>query len=604
MMALLNGSRSSAGVLRGKRKSRNGRSAVILCRDWRVAGGPSRDGSTSRDCLEYSKPHNAGAHSAGADRGLGDRHARRHVDRFRPVPGRRRERRHRRLSRQALRHDHRARRLSRPARRQGADRLDLPYPRHQRLYPALAGDPGGVARYHDCRRIHAVLAGGSSAQGQAAAGLQAQHGGADRVRQRGARLARLQLRAADAHAHPYGSGRRPDLAVGGRLCRRMGTPHEHGGERTMSPRARPRPRRDLPKGDGMPSERQVVFWLAALAVIVLLLWLLSQILLPFVAGAAIAYLLTPVTDRFERLGVNRLAAALSMITLVVMAIVLLILLVAPILGGQLSSFIDNIPGYVTRLQSLLSEPSRPWLQKILGASFSADKSVGDLVTQGVGWLTTFLQSLWSGGRALFSLFSLVVVTPVVAFYLIYDWHRMIHTADGWVPVNQRETVRRLAREIDAAIAGFVRGQTAVCLILGSFYAVALTLSGLNFGLLIGLISGVITFIPYVGSMTGLILALGVAVAQFWPDYSSILMVLGIFLVGQFLEGNLLAPKLVGESVGLHPVWLIFALLAFGYLFGFVGLLVAVPLAATIGVLARFALQRYQASSLYTGEPPG
>ncbi len=354
----------------------------------------------------------------------------------------------------------------------------------------------------------------------------------------------------------------------------------------------------------MPSERQVIFWLAALAAIVLLLWLLSQILLPFVAGAAIAYLLTPVTDRLERLGVNRLAGALSIITLVVMAIVLLILLVAPILGGQLSSFIDNLPGYVTRLQSLLSDPSRPWLQKILGASFSADKSMGDLVAQGVGWLTTFLQSLWSGGRALVSLFSLVVVTPVVAFYLIYDWHRMVRSADSWVPVNQRETVRQLAREIDAAISGFVRGQTAVCLILGSFYAVALTLSGLNFGLLIGLISGIITFIPYVGSMTGLILALGVAVAQFWPDYSSILMVLGIFLLGQFLEGNLLAPKLVGESVGLHPVWLIFALLAFGYLFGFVGLMVAVPLAATIGVLGRFSLQRYQASSLYTGEPPG
>src|ERR1700690_1540183 len=393
----------------------------------------------------------------------------------------------------------------------------------------------------------------------------------------------------------------------------MGASHEHDGGRTVSPRARPHPRRDLPKGDGMPSERQVVFWLAALAVIGVVLWLLghvllpwvrSQILLPFVAGGAIAYLLTPITDRLERLGVHRLAAALSTITLVGMAVVLLILLVAPILGGQLSSFIDNIPGYVTRLQSLLSDPSRPWLQKILGASFSADKAMGDLVAQGVGWLSTFLQSLWSGGRALVSLFSLVVVTPVVAFYLIYDWHRMIRTADSWVPLQQRETVRQLAREIDAAIAGFVRGQTAVCLILGSFYAVALTLSGLNFGLLIGLISGVITFIPYVGSMTGLILALGVAVAQFWPDYSSILMVLGIFLVVQFLEGNLLAPKLVGESVGLHPVWLIFALLAFGYLFGFVGLLVAVPLAATIGVLARFALQRYRASSLYTGEKSG
>jgi predicted PurR-regulated permease PerM len=370
----------------------------------------------------------------------------------------------------------------------------------------------------------------------------------------------------------------------------------------MAARSKPRPPAAPPIGGGMTFERQVAFWLLLFLLLVLLLWLLSEILLPFVAGAAIAYLLTPVTDRLERLGVNRLAAALTIIGLVVMAIVVVILLVAPILGGQLSSFFDNIPGYVARLQSLLSDPSRPWLQKILGASFSADKSIGDLVTQGVGWLTAFLKSLWSGGRALVSLFSLVVVTPVVAFYLIFDWHRMIRTADGWIPVNQRATVRQLASEIDAAIAGFVRGQTAVCLILGSFYAVALSLTGLNFGLLIGLISGVITFIPYVGSMTGLILALGVAVAQFWPDYSSILIVLGVFLVGQFLEGNLLAPKLVGESVGLHPVWLIFALLAFGYLFGFVGLLVAVPLAATIGVLVRFALRRYRESSLYTGEP--
>jgi len=370
----------------------------------------------------------------------------------------------------------------------------------------------------------------------------------------------------------------------------------------MAARAKRLPQVEPPKYGAMTFERQVAFWLVIFAVLVLMLWLLSEILLPFIAGAAIAYLITPLTDRMEKLGVSRLAAALLIISVVVMAIMLIILLVAPIFVDQLWSFIANIPGYVTRLQSLISDPSRPWLQKILGAGFNADKSIGDLMTQGVGWLTAFLKSLWSGGRALVSLFSLVVVTPVVAFYLIYDWHRMIRTADSWVPVQQRDTVRRLAREIDAAISGFVRGQTAVCLILGSFYAVALTVSGLNFGLLIGLISGVITFIPYVGSMTGLILALGVAVAQFWPDYTSILIVLGIFLVGQFVEGNLLAPKLVGESVGLHPLWIIFALLAFGYLFGFVGLLVAVPLAATIGVLARFALQRYRESALYTGEP--
>jgi predicted PurR-regulated permease PerM len=347
-------------------------------------------------------------------------------------------------------------------------------------------------------------------------------------------------------------------------------------------------------------QRQAVFWIAAFVIIVLLLWLLSDILLPFIAGLAIAYLATPLTDRLERWGMGRLAAALLMITLVVLAFVVLILLIAPILGGQLTAFIGNIPAYVARVQSLIGDPNVPWLKKLIGENFDANKSISDLVGQGVGWLTTFLRSLWSGGRALVSLFSLIVVTPVVAFYLVYDWHRMVAKVDSWIPVQHRATVRGLANEIDMAISGFVRGQTAVCLILGSFYAVALTVTGLNFGLLIGLVSGIITFIPYVGSMTGLILSVGVAVAQFWPEWTWIAVVLGIFLVGQFVEGNILAPKLVGKSVGLHPVWLIFALLAFGYLFGFVGLLVAVPLAATFGVLARFALRRYLASELYSG----
>jgi predicted PurR-regulated permease PerM len=380
----------------------------------------------------------------------------------------------------------------------------------------------------------------------------------------------------------------------------MGAPHQFDGCKTLSPRSPIRSRRKPALDQGM-IEYHLIFWLIVLALVVLALWLLSEILLPFVAGLAIAYLLTPLTDRLERLGINRLAAAFIIIAIFVLALVYLILLVAPIVGSQLTSFIDSVPGYVTTLQALLGDPSWPWLQKLLGAGFSADKSIGDLMTQGVGWLTTFLRSLWSGGRALVSIFSLVVVTPVVAFYLIYDWHRMVKSVDGWIPVQHRETVRELAREIDAAISGFFRGQTAVCLILGSFYAVALTFTGLNFGLLIGIISGLITFIPYIGSMTGLILSLGVAVAQFWPAYGLIVIVLGIFLVGQFIEGYVLAPKLVGESVGLHPVWVIFALLAFGYLFGFVGLLVAVPLAATIGVLTRFALRRYLQSALYTGE---
>jgi len=351
----------------------------------------------------------------------------------------------------------------------------------------------------------------------------------------------------------------------------------------------------------MPLQRQVIFWLAALAVFILLLWLLSGILLPFVAGLAIAYLLAPLTDRLVKLGLNRMVAALLIIAVVVLAFILVILLVAPLIGGQLASLIEAIPGYITKLQKLISDQSLPWLQSLLGSGLSPDKSFGDLVTQGMGWITTFLKSLWSGVQALVQLFSLIVVTPVVAFYLLYDWHRMLRAVDGWIPRRQRDTVHQLAREVDATISGYVRGQTAVCVVLGLFYAIALTLSGLKFGLLIGLISGAITFIPYVGSLTGLVLSVGVAVAQFWPQYVPVVIVLGIFLVGQFLEGNVLSPKLVGESVGLHPVWVIFALLAFGYLFGFVGLLVAVPVAATIGVLCRFALGRYLESSFYTGE---
>lgn len=352
----------------------------------------------------------------------------------------------------------------------------------------------------------------------------------------------------------------------------------------------------------MGLRRQMTFWVVALALFLAALWLLRGILLPFVAGMAIAYLLDPLAKRLERLGVSRLLATVLIVTLFVLAFVLLILLIAPILADQLWALIARLPDYVQRLQALVTDPNLPWLRKIVGEGFAENSSLGDLVKEGAGWLTAFLRSLWSGGQALVSIFSLIVVTPVVAFYMLYDWDRMIAAVDRWIPVNHRATVRALAREINLAIAGFVRGQAGVCLILGSYYAVALTLTKLNFGFLIGFVSGLITFIPYVGSMTGLVVGGSVAIAQFWPDVTPIIMVIGIFLVGQFIEGYVLAPKLVGESVGLHPVWLMFALFAFGSLFGFVGLLLAVPLAAAVGVLARFALRQYLASPLYTGEP--
>ena len=222
-----------------------------------------------------------------------------------------------------------------------------------------------------------------------------------------------------------------------------------------------------------------------------------------------------------------------------------------------------------------------------------------------GWIASLLGSIWSGGVAFVNLISLLVVTPVVAFYMLLDWDRMVATVDKWLPREHVETIRGLAREIDEALAGFVRGQGTVCIILASFYASGLSLSGLNFGVLIGIISGLISFVPYVGSITGFVLAGGVALIQFLPDgeWLMISIVLAIFVMGQFLEGNFLSPKLVGERVGLHPVWLMFALFAFGLLLGFVGLLLAVPLAAAIGVLLRFALKTYMGSPLYVGEHP-
>jgi predicted PurR-regulated permease PerM len=351
----------------------------------------------------------------------------------------------------------------------------------------------------------------------------------------------------------------------------------------------------------MSFERQLAFWLATFVVIILMLWLLSEILLPFVAGMVIAYLLDPLTNRLERIGVNRRFAAFLIVGVFVFIFVALLVVLVPLLASQLYALIANIPAYVARLYTLALSVDVPWLREMLGSG-DASKTFNDVVREGAGWLAAFLRSLWSGGRSLISLLSLIVVTPVVAFYLISDWPRIVATVEQWIPLKNRELVHSLFAEIDAAIAGFVRGQSGVCLILGSYYALSLSVVGLNFALLIGLLAGLISFIPFVGSISGLLLGIGVAIAQFWPEWTPIVTVLVIFMVGQFVEGYILAPKFVGENVGLHPVWLMFAMFAFGYLFGFVGLLVAVPVSAALGVLLRFALRNYRASTIYTGEP--
>jgi predicted PurR-regulated permease PerM len=340
-----------------------------------------------------------------------------------------------------------------------------------------------------------------------------------------------------------------------------------------------------------------------LAALIAAVALLREVLLPFVASMVLAYLLDPLATRLERLGMNRLIATLAIVGLFIVGIVALIVLTAPIIVSELAYFVDNFPLYVRQLQGLATDPNRPWLSKIIGEGLGhAEQSLGELTTLATSWLGAFLRSVWSGGRALISVFSLLVVTPILACYLIYDWHRMIAVVDNWVPPAQRDTVRTLAREIDDTIGGFVLGQGALCLILGLFYAVALSLIGLNHGFLIGMAAGLISFVPYLGSLTGLLVSTCVAVAQFWPNWTFILTVPAIFFIGQTLADYVLSPFFVGRRVNLNPVWVMFALFAFGYLFGFVGLLIAVPLAAAIGVLMRFALRQYYASPLYAADP--
>ncbi|MFN7089840.1 MAG: AI-2E family transporter [Allorhizobium sp.] len=347
--------------------------------------------------------------------------------------------------------------------------------------------------------------------------------------------------------------------------------------------------------------RQVFFWLVTLAIFVAFLMLFSSILLPFIAGMALAYFLDPVADRLERIGLSRLMATVVILVSFVVVFVLSLMIIIPVLASQLNEFIQRVPAYVTQLQTFIATSNAAWLPDwVDGQMGTIRENFTRYLSEGVGFLGTLVEQIWNSGKALLDIASLLVVTPVVAFYLLLDWDRMIEKVDSWVPRHQLGTVRRLATELDSTIAGFVRGQGSLCLILGIFYAIALSAAGLNFGLLIGFFTGMISFIPYVGSTVGLLLSLGVALVQFWPDFIWVGVIAGIFFFGQFIEGNILQPKLVGKSVGLHPVWLMFALFAFGALFGFVGVLVAVPAAAAVGVLVRFAISRYLDSDLYYG----
>jgi len=353
----------------------------------------------------------------------------------------------------------------------------------------------------------------------------------------------------------------------------------------------------------MNAERQFRFWLVGLIIFIALLYLLRSVLLPFVAGMAVAYFMDPLCDSLERKGLSRTLATSLVTLLFVLLSALALLLLVPALVGQLTELLAQVPALVEALRNLAIKLLESLQTRVDPEIFERLRAyVSENMGMVFGWVTDALKALISGGVAIANLVSLIFITPVVAFYLLRDWDRIMARMDSWLPLRQADDIRQLVREVDERLAGFLRGQGMVCLILGVFYAAALSLAGLKFGLLVGMLAGLLTFIPYVGSIVGLVLSVGLALFQF-DDWVRVLIVAVIFFVGQALEGNFLTPKLVGERVGLHPVWVIFGLLAGGALLGFVGMLLALPVTAIIGVGVRYGLNRYLASDYYSGGLP-
>lgn len=346
----------------------------------------------------------------------------------------------------------------------------------------------------------------------------------------------------------------------------------------------------------LPVRQQATYWGIATAVFLVLMWFLGDVILPFILGAAIAYFLDPVADRLERLGLSRLLAVILIMIVGLITFIVFAVLVVPAIAQQAIALFNTAPDLYNRLQAslVLQFPELLDADSTVRQSFNA---VGETIRERGG---AMIETVLSSAASLINIVVLLVIVPVVAFYLLYDWDKMIARIDDLLPRDHAPVIRDLARDIDQTLAGFIRGMGTVCLIMATYYGLGLMLVGLQFGLAVGVFAGLITFIPYLGAILGGLVALGLALFQFWGDWFSILLVGLVFGAGQLFESNFMTPRLVGRSVGLHPVWLLFALSVFGAMFGFVGLLVAVPVAAALGVIARFVIAQYQASRLYRG----
>ncbi len=364
---------------------------------------------------------------------------------------------------------------------------------------------------------------------------------------------------------------------------------------TSVPLQQPRP--------GATRTQRIALLVGVLVVVWLVLQLFASILLPFVAACGIAYAMDPACTRLTRARVPRSLAALLIIVGLILALLLFALLLYPLIVDQIGLLITHIPDYVHGLSAFAGR-GIVWLQQKFGPEI-VDAKFEELVSGQAGDMVTFfagaLRQVVGGGYAIFNVASLVVVTPVVSFYLLRDWPDVVAMVDRWLPRRYQGVLRAQAREVDRILSAWVRGQAMCCLILALFYALGLSLMGLELGLVVGLTAGFLSFIPYVGTITGAVVSIGLAFAQF-PTYAGVLRIAGVFVLGQILEGYVIYPRFLGDRVELPAVWVIFALFAGGAAFGFVGVMLAVPVAATMGVLTRFWLRRYLTSPLYLDPP--
>jgi predicted PurR-regulated permease PerM len=349
-------------------------------------------------------------------------------------------------------------------------------------------------------------------------------------------------------------------------------------------------------------QKQVTFWLVAAIALLALVFVLREILLPFVFGLAIAYFLDPVADRLERIGFSRIFATVLIIMFFSAGLLVFFITTGPLLIRQLVALAGDIPGYIDMLYAQINLRGQQWFgPEFSVADYGMGEALRDIGSKYASSTPELLRSIWSGSMAFFNFLALLLVTPVVAFYMLYDWDRMLAVVDSLLPRDNLGTIRNLASRVDTVIAGFVRGQVLVCLILGVFSSLCRVVIGLDYGLLIGLGAGILSFIPFIGASSGFLVGGLVAFSQFWPGWLPVAMVIGVFTVGQIIEGYFLTPNIIGDKVKLHPVWLVFSLFVFGYLMGFLGMLIAVPLAGAIGVLVRFSLDRYVQSQLFYGQ---